>query len=189
MTAKHLIKRLSKSGNTVLGVGCYSAVVEFVSSPLKVFKIGNDAADPFLEYCYMLEDVGASVHTPKIFNLMVDAEHDYYVCVMEKLTRLDTKAEPLVEACEHYCTNMIDKFEFFEEAEKHTKLVPNPDKLLVILNELKKVVASNDDIAFDLHFNNFMQRDGVLVITDPFKDDCMDDLEDLSAWAEDQINY
>ena len=55
-TARNIIKkRMKKHGNTLLGVGVYSAVIDQGSKQNKVIKIGNTLTDPWIDYYQYLK--------------------------------------------------------------------------------------------------------------------------------------
>ena len=136
-TARNIIKNRIKAGNTVLGVGCYSAAIESTSDD-KIIKVGNTTDDPWLYYeahdCYgefnasRLYDVLAGVRTCKDNSIQL--------------------------GCNDECDD-------------------------------GQCNCSWESLSVDLHLDNIMyRRDGTVVINDPLCDTDMDEVDDLSNWAD-----
>lgn len=201
MTSYHIIKNLSRSGNTVLGVGCYSAVL---SSKLgeSAIKIGTNLDDPWLDFYYLaIQEDATNPHFPEIKSFYQDISHEYYICTMERLAEATYDHEELVDFVKSYTEGFLSDDEFLQKAQTYPKNIPYPKQLMEALKLIKShtthykceggFTAFDDpvehDRCLDMHIGNFMFRDEVLVITDPWCNYEMSDVEDLSEWAEDNL--
>jgi hypothetical protein len=112
-TARNIIKNRIRAGNTLLGVGCYSAaILPKNTSNSRVIKVGNTVDDPWLEYYeYAISKAPDNPYFPKIHDLHIDYQHDYYVAVVEKLdSAFDNSArnESLEGMIADWCKDGID---------------------------------------------------------------------------------
>lgn len=199
MTAFNIIKSLTKRGNVVLGAGCYSAVLQ-TSTDNKVLKVGAHANDPWLDYySLVIKKHEGNPHVPNAHNLHVYSDFDYYVCFMEKLTPVDTIANSdlrkIVWACEKYASGRISKMNFMGDVDHFAEAVPDPLKLLEVLDSIKEHTqalkcedADPSARTLDLHEGNFMLRDGILVITDPWCENDMSDVASVEDWVSNSNN-
>jgi hypothetical protein len=209
MTGHRIIKNLTKQGNAVLGVGVYSAALA-ASNGLDAIKVGTNIYDPWLDFkALVLDNITDNPHLPKIKSFYRDDKSSFYVCVMEKLARIHQTDEiaTLVRWCEEYVEGHHTQEEFIISASRYSEHVPDTHKLIDVLNILKQYTThikqdiemmynsgqyddcQEDGRRLDLHVGNFMLRGKTLVIIDPWCSVYMDDVEDLSEWAEDKLNY
>jgi hypothetical protein len=214
MTGHRIIKNLTKRGNSVLGVGVYSAALS-ASNGVDAIKIGTNMDDPWLDFkSLVVEALPNNEHMPKIKSFYYDTSSEFYVCVMEKLEaiQLTSEAGKLVELCKEYVEGYHNAEELTDTLSEYSTLVPRPANLVEALSLIKQhtthvkygqtgEVATTDYDSedseqdydgrkLDMHRGNFMLREGVLVITDPWCNVDMDGISDLSVWAdEQQISY
>lgn len=201
MTGYQIIKNLKRNGNSVLGVGCYSAVLSSKSKE-EAIKIGTNLDDPWLDfYSIAIQEDPTNPHFPEIKNFYQDVSNEYYICTMEQLHELDYHHEELVDFVKSYTEGFLSDDEFLQEAYKYPKNIPHPKQLMDAIKIVKAhtthykceggFTASYDpvehDRCLDMHRGNFMFRDELLVITDPWCNYEMSDVEDLSDWAEDNL--
>jgi hypothetical protein len=202
-TARNLIKSRIKSGNTLIGVGCYSAALEG-NSYNKVLKVGNTSVDPWLEYYEaVIKPNQGNSHIPKVYSLHVDSYHDYYVAVVEKLWEHDEREEDrldgldeLEELVKATCEGKYSDAEFMRESARVDECLGDfhPSELYRVCSEIHSLIQSSYsecdgeyDLNLDLHTKNFLYRaDGTLVINDPISHTDMEDVDDLSIWADEQ---
>jgi len=207
MPAHRIIKNMTKNGTRVLGVGCYSAVL--ASGAEKVIKVGADMGDPWLDYYHMIvKPMQANNHIPKVHSFY--AEDSYYIASMERLEEVKpcTDAAELVDFIKDYIDTRSTEEEFRDTVTEFPKLVPNIEEFMQAVNTLKTHTVFNstkrdsegndmndlwetgfDDRCLDLHTGNVMLRGDVLVITDPWCNIDMQDIPDLSCWAEENIQW
>jgi hypothetical protein len=206
MTGHRIIKNLTKRGNSILGVGCYSAALS-ASNGIDAIKVGTNINDPWLDFkSLVVEKFRYNKHLPLIKSFYYDINSEYYVCVMERLDQIkaSTNADSLIESCKEYVQGYYTDTEFEDILSDYTRFVPEPKELIAVLKTIKEHTTcskfgalnnkhyNDDDLdgrQLDMHRGNFMLRDGVLVIIDPWCNVCMDDVEDLSLWAEDEVGY
>jgi hypothetical protein len=192
MTAFNIIKSLTRRGNVVVGSGCYAAAIGS-NDPNNIIKIGNSITDPWLDYYHLIIKVNQNnPHVPKVKYFMCDVQHNYYICIMERLES-DEDSE-VVELCKDYTTRMITREEFVNIAKLHSEAIPCADTLADILDKIHEhteVFArqfssefDEDSRLLDMHAGNFMYRDGVVVVTDPWCENDMSDLVDVSEWVD-----
>ena len=87
-TARTIIKNRVRAGNTLLGVGCYSAAIQPKLSQDTIIKVGNATNDPWLIfYDEVISRYPDNIHLPKVHDIHIDHEHDYYVAVVERLNK------------------------------------------------------------------------------------------------------
>jgi hypothetical protein len=193
MTAFNLIKSLTKRGNVVLGAGCYAAAISSRDRN-QVIKIGNSMNDPWLDYYHgIIKTNQANPHVPKIKHFMCEESHSYYICVMERLDEEEPgvyKAK-IAELCKDYITLMNTREEFVDMAKKYPAAIPCPDLLANLLDKIREDTevfeygceeASETARRLDMHSGNFLFRDGVIVVTDPWCENDTSDLVDVSDW-------
>ena len=120
-TARNLIKNRVKAGNTVIGVGCYSAALTATHED-KVIKVGNTTNDPWLDfYEEVIKHNSNNIHLPKVYNIHIDYDNDYYVAVVEKLYEHDDRFMGDIEGTDqledtvYECINdrSVSQFDFF----------------------------------------------------------------------------
>lgn len=192
MTAFNIIKSLTRRGNVVVGSGCYAAAIGS-KDPNNIIKIGNSITDPWLDYYHLVIKVNQnSPHVPKVKYFMCDEEHNYYVCIMERLE--GGEHNEVVELCKDYTTHMITREEFVNIAKLHSEAIPCADTLANILDKIhehtevfeRQFSSEFDENSrlLDMHGGNFMYRDGVIVVTDPWCENDMSDLVDVSEWVD-----
>jgi hypothetical protein len=212
MTGHRIIKNLTKRGNSVLGVGVYSAALA-ASNGVDAIKIGTNMDDPWLDFKgIVVEALPLNPHLPKIKTFYHDTNSEFYVCVMEKLDSVSvcSKAEKLVEACKEFVEGHHSDIEFEDICKQYHSHAPEPQVLLQALKSIKQHTThfkygkpanissseyGSDDYEpeyegrrLDMHRGNFMMRGEVLVITDPWCNVDMDEIADLSIWADEQIS-
>lgn len=202
MTAYRIIKNLTKQGNAVLGVGVYSAALA-ANNGIDAIKIGTNIEDPWLDFkCLVIDQFTSNNHLPQIKSFYYDDDSEFFVCVMERLEaiKVDHKASELVEVCKEFVEGYYNEHEFTDIVKDYNKLVPNVSELIEVLSTIKKYTTHTrlgeqiDDNADnyrdrmpDFHIGNCMLRDEVLVITDPWCNADMNDVEDVSCWLEEEL--
>jgi hypothetical protein len=205
MTGHRIIKNLTKRGNSVLGVGVYSAALA-ASNGVDAIKIGTNMDDPWLDFKALVVDkLQSNTHLPSIKSFYIDNSSEFFVCVMEKLDSVQpaTDATKLIDYCKEYVEGYHSDDDLVGYAENYNQLVPNTKELLEVLKLIKTYTThfnhssysddedyepTYDGRKLDMHSGNFMLRDGVLVVTDPWCNVSMDSVQDLSLWAEEQIS-
>jgi hypothetical protein len=196
MTAFNLIKSLTKRGNVVIGSGCYAAAIDSKDRS-QIIKIGNSMNDPWLDYYHgIIKNNQANTHVPKVKHFMYDEKHNYYICIMERLEEENEHKSDIASLCKDYTTRMITREEFVEYSAKFIKAIPCPDMLANLLDKIYEDTQvfgyddydSSETITYlrklDMHSGNFMFRNGVVVVTDPWCEADMSDLVDVSDWVE-----
>lgn len=201
MTAFNVIKSLTKRGNVVLGSGCYAAAID--SKDLsQVIKIGNNMEDPWLEYYHLIiKNNQHNPHVPKVKYFMCDEQHSYYICIMERLDEetyigASNYKHDLAELCKDFTSSMITEQEFLAFVTAFVDAVPEPALLVELLLNIRNFTEvfvgggscdSNGDFPYserklDMHRGNFLFRDAVLVVTDPWCESDMSGITDVSDW-------
>lgn len=203
MTAFNVIKSLTKRGNVVLGSGCYAAAIE--SKDLsQVIKIGNNMQDPWLDYYHLIiKNNQDNPHVPKVKYFMCDEEHSYYICIMERLDEqtyinISGYKYDLAELCKDFTNAMITREEFLAGAMRFPDAIPEPQVLADLLENIRNLTQvftdcsdenydSNGDHKYagnklDMHQGNFLFREAVVVVTDPWCESDMADITDVSDW-------
>lgn len=201
MTGHRIIKNLTKRGNTVLGIGAYSAALS-ASNGIDAIKVGTNIDDPWIDFKQLVVDeLATNAHLPNIKSFYSDSNSEFYVCVMERLQPALHNSEytEIIDACSNYVSGYVTKKDFISLVPKNSAIVPSRKELLAALNLIKKYTThicgdylddDSEDRMLDMHHGNFMLRDGVLVITDPWCNVCMEDVVDLTIWADEQnIDY
>lgn len=213
MTGHRIIKNLTKRGNSVLGVGVYSAALA-ANNGIDAIKVGTNLDDPWLDFkALVIEPSANNIHLPQLKSFYYDSNSEFFVCVMEKLESIPycQKITKVIDACKEYIEGYLDTKEMYSILSNNTKLVPEPQQLIAVLDNIKKYTThlenskpihvsdtefndedfeqDYDGRKLDMHRDNFMLRDEVLVITDPWCNVYMDDVPDLSIWLEDEIQW
>jgi hypothetical protein len=210
MTAHRIIKNLTRQGNSMLGVGFYSAALAARNGE-DAIKIGTDPYDPWLDYKQLvIEQHKDNPHVPRIKSFYIDTQSEYYVCVMERLSPVNyhSKASDLTSTLEGYVSGWHSDEELLALIAPYKDQIPQPTQMLEVLKTIKAYTThfkngrqigcstatffesnpNEDDKEgrkLDMHSGNFMLRDDVIVIIDPWCDVCMDDMFDLSQWVND----
>lgn len=219
-TARSLIKNRVKAGNTVIGVGCYSAALT-ATDESKVIKVGSTTDDPWLDFYEEVVKVNPkNPHFPKVYNIHIDYENDYYVAVTEKLYEHldrfngDIEGTDLLEETVTQCINdrSVSQDNFLSSLEDCRTCYGEFDEfqLYAACNQIQDLIRRSyrdtdcdcdyyleeewecphtgyERLSADLHTNNILYRqDGTLVINDPICDSDMDDVQDLSIWADEE---
>lgn len=193
MTAYNLIKSLTKRGNSVIGSGCYAAALSMSTTHHKVIKIGNNVNDPWLDYYNLVLTNQDNPCVPRIYSLHMDSEHNYYVAIME---RLEEDYSDLANAAKTLCREFTEGWhseqDFLELAKQYEKQLPYPKHMLSLLLQIKErtdfftkdgVTEYCDGLRLDMHNGNFLSRDGAVIVTDPWCDPYMLDIDDVNYWA------
>jgi len=193
MTAFNLIKSLTKRGNVLLGSGCYSAAIGS-NDPNQIIKIGNSINDPWIDYYHLIINQNQSnPHVPKVKHFMCDEDHNYYICIMERLEEesYGVNKFDIADLCRDYTIRMITRKEFIDFAARYQRAIPCAETLANLLDKIRERTGvltyeeDHDDATnrLDMHTGNFMFRDGVLVVTDPWCEGDMSDVVDVSDWV------
>jgi hypothetical protein len=198
MTAFNVIKSLTKRGNVVIGSGCYAAAIDSTDRT-QVIKIGNSMSDPWLDYYHLvIKKNQDNPHIPKVKYFMCDEEHSYYICIMERLDEDSCNTTPkyktkITELCKDYTSCIITYAEFVTQCAAYAEAIPDVAKLAELLELIRKhtevFIGDFDEqgecaIKLDMHKGNFLFRDYTLVVTDPWCENDMSDLVDVSEWVE-----
>jgi len=219
-TARNLIKNRVRAGNTVIGVGCYSAALTATDAN-KVIKVGSTTDDPWLDFYEQVIKVNPkNIHFPKVHSIHIDHSNDYYVAVVEKLYEHhdrwmgDIDGTDLLEDTVSGCINdrSISQDDFISALEDCSTCYGEFDEhqLYAACNQIQDLIRRSyiendceceyyleedeecphtgyERLSVDLHTNNILYRiDGTLVINDPICDSDMEDVDDLSNWADEQ---
>ena len=194
MTAFNVIKSLTKRGNVVIGSGCYAAAIGSANTS-QIIKIGNSMNDPWLDYYHVIiKPNQANPHVPKIKHFMCDEQHSYYICIMERLDEEDfgTDKTAIAELCKDYTIRMITRKEFMDFAAKYKQAIPCAETLANLLDRIRErtgVLTYDEDHdsvtnRLDMHRGNFLFRNGLIVVTDPWCESDMSDVVDVSDWVD-----
>jgi len=213
MTGHRIIRNLTRQGNAVLGVGCYSAALSARSNSDVAIKIGTNMDDPWLDYRGLIINAYSNnPHVPRIHSFYSDSANEFYVCTMERLDSVTCSDESLTDFIRDYVLGYHSEEEAIEFLGTYRTRVPNPQQLLEVVNAIKENTThakssrpfevgsgtwenseydheDNEGRRLDMHRGNFMLRGEVLVITDPWCNVNMDDVADLSQWAERTVDY
>ena len=199
MSARNMIKSYLRRStqDSLLGVGCYSAVILANNSRDQVVKIGSQIDDPWLDYYYEVVKGMQSPHTPKISRLHVDKHVGYYIAIMEQLHTLDNASSTFVELVRRYTVEEI-AYDEVSAAADALDSIPSAEHFMSFLDY---VLARTDvvkkswdchkdcrdkDRTLDIHNGNWMlRRDGTLVLIDPWAEFEIE--ADLERWAEDNL--
>lgn len=193
MTAYNLIKSLTKRGNSVIGSGCYAAALSMSTNTDKVIKIGNNVNDPWLAYYNLVTGNAANPCVPHVYSLHMDSEHNYYVAIMERLEEdYSSQAKAAKTLCKEFTEGWHSEEEFLELAKQYEKQLPYPQQMLNLLLQIKArtdfyegddVTEFSDGLMLDMHEGNFLSRDGAIIVTDPWCDPDLGDIDDVNYWA------
>ena len=199
-TAFNLIKNTAKAGNTVLGVGCYSAVLIKKSNEAQVIKIGTCMEDPWLTYYHdIIAHNQDNPFVPKVYSFR--QFDDYYIAIMEHL-------EPAIndegECVRDYMHGNVDwsEADFIDCFIGYGYSTKECNQLLDLVTKIHELTdcyteedcnhvetVHSEEIwgynKLDLHHNNFMTRDGMkLVIIDPWCNVNVEDVPSAEDWYE-----
>ena len=201
-TAYNIMKNTARAGNAVIGIGCYSAVMEKRNNDSEVIKISNNAYDPWLHYYEKVIKPLAfegNPCVPRIHSFYIDHQNDYYIATMERLesntwsNHFEWVREYIVDECE---------WRFRQYMDEHPLVFPYPNAMIRLCDEIRKwtdAITEGDcgdiretwdwdevhhAVKLDLHCANFMFREEQLVITDPYSNVDMDDVCSVEDWAE-----
>jgi hypothetical protein len=213
MTAHRIIKNLTRQGNVMLGVGCYSAALAARNNAEVAIKVGTNLDDPWLDYRGLVIAAHAdNPHVPQINSFYQDQSNEFYVCTMERLDATKYHDEALIDSVREFVEGWHSDEKFLALVAHYPQRVPDPQKLLELLNAIKQNTThfksgrpvgvgtytwwdgEDDDDSYegrklDMHRGNFMLRGEVLVVTDPWCNVSMEDVSDLSQWAERTLEY
>lgn len=197
MSVRNLIKSYMRRAtrDSLLGVGCYSAVLRANNSRNQVIKFGSQANDPWVDYYHEVVRGMNTPHTPKVSRFYRDSHSGYYVALIEELKSLDSDNIDFVSSVREYAYDEIDYADLLEQAEK-MKSIPNAEAFIAFIDYL---IARTDVIhrgdwkehdmdsrTLDIHSGNWMLRgDGTLVLIDPWAHYEIE--ADLERWAEDNL--
>ena len=201
-TAYNIMKNTARAGNAVIGIGCYSAVMEKRNNDSEVIKISNNAFDPWLHYYEKVIKPLAfegNPCVPRIHSFYIDHQNDYYIATMERLEsntwndHFEWVREYIVDECE---------WRFRQYMDEHPLVFPYPNAMIRLCDEIRKwtdAITEGDcgdiretwdwdevhhAVKLDLHCANFMFREEQLVITDPYSNVDMDDVCSVEDCAE-----
>ena len=207
-TARNIIKkRMKKHGNTLLGVGVYSAVIDQGSTQNKVIKIGNTLTDPWIDYYQNAIVNSNNPHFPTVHSFHHDESNEYYVAVVEKLLPTHPGGEatmaginPLQEIFRTHIGQDSDYETFKDEVWVNADTFNGPfytdvEQLWDAVLAIKQIRDSTWDYetgeyeyAIDNHGGNLMYRqDGTLVLNDPLSDTEIQYEDDLAQWVEEYM--
>jgi hypothetical protein len=198
MTAYNIIKTMTKKGNAVIGTGCYAAALSSRVDGNKIIKVGNNVDDPWIDYYELIKENQHNPCVPRIYSFHIDCVNGYYVCVMERLSTDQSNISNNSELCKEYTQKWITREEFVEQASNQPRVFPYPEHLADLLDKisaLTEVFGNEDDEnvwddnnsykrKLDMHSGNFLYRDGAIIVTDPWCEDDMSDISDVSDWWE-----
>lgn len=197
MSALNLIKSYMRRAtrDSLLGVGCYSAVLRANNSKDQVIKIGSQADDPWIDYYREVVHGISTPHTPKIHRFYKEPNGSFYVAIMEKLESLDRAHIDFVNAVREYAYDEISYADLVEQAKSMTG-IPNAEAFVDFIDYLidkTDVIRRGgwdeyemDARTLDIHSGNWMlRRDGTLVLIDPWAHYEIE--ADLERWAEDNL--
>jgi len=201
-TAYNIMKNTARAGNAVLGIGCYSAVMEKRTNDSEVIKISNNTYDPWLHYYEKIIQPLAfegNPCVPRIHSFYIDHQNEYYIATMERLD--PDNYNDYYESVREY---IVDEHEmrFRKFMDEHPHVFPYPNAMIRVCDEIRKWTDAitegdcddilnnwdfdeiNGAVKLDLHSANFMFRGEQLVITDPYSNVDMDDVCSVEDWAE-----
>ena len=116
-TANTVLTNVVKAGNALVGVGCYSAVVQKGNDYDKVIKIGTNMDDPWLGYYHWI--VAKNQDNPFVPKIYSHREfEDYYITIMERLEP-STLTDEACSIRDHIIEGNIDKKELFDDFVGH----------------------------------------------------------------------
>lgn len=183
MTAFNIIRSMARRGNAVLGTGCYAAALS-LSNSAQIVKIGNNMQDPWLQYYAYVKDNQHNITVPQVSRLYIDERYSYYTCVMERLSESgEQNGYKAKDICKDYAEGWHTQQEFLNLIADYTVAVPDPVAMLATLSYIKRQ-AEACNFKVDLHRGNFMYRDKVLVVTDPWADTDINLDASVCDWAD-----
>lgn len=193
MTAYNLIKSLTKRGNSVIGSGCYAAALSMSTSYDKVIKIGNNVNDPWLDYYHeIIKTNQNNPCVPRVYSVYLDTDHSYYVAIVERLQEGTAETRDAITLCREFTEGWHSEESFLQLAKRYDKQLPYPDHMLALLIQIKQltdyykfddVLEGNAGRMLDMHNGNFLIRDGAVIVTDPWCEADMSDINDVNDWA------
>lgn len=194
MQGHRVIKSLTRKGNVILGVGCYSAALKTSKENL-ILKIGTTLDDPWLDYYNLIiKDNKENVFVPRIEHFVAIHEQNYYVVKMEKLYPVEMEQYNLISALAKYMIGNLSEADLAYEIQSYSDNIPDFDQLITLLNTIKDNSSWEDEEdtqinrKIDFHNGNFMLReDKTLVLIDPW---CEWEIEDdFSEWATKHLQW
>lgn len=197
MSAHNLIKSYLRRAtcDSLLGVGCYSAVLRANNSKDQVIKIGSRADDPWVDYYHEIVKGMNTIHTPKVHRFYRDTTSGFYIAIMEELSPLGQESINFISYVREYAEEEIGYADLLEKA-KSMKSIPSAESFIDFIDYLiaRTTVIQRggcddydmDSRTLDIHQGNWMlRRDGTLVLIDPWSEYEID--VDLERWAEDNL--
>lgn len=195
MSAKSIIKTLSKKGSVHVGSGAYAIAMQ-AQDPKKIIKVGNNLNDPWLVfYNTIIKNNPNNPFLPQVDQLYVG--ETFYVAVMEKLEHDNTEEfRELIACISDFVRNYTSEEDLLDALYSldNEFLVSSPDQLLHLCIKLK---ASTDfeythdadcerigAKCWDLHSYNAMTRNGHLVIIDPWAEPTINEGNLMDEWVE-----
>lgn len=136
--------------------GVNSKVYDLGLCVLKVFK--NDPA--YLMFLDFIESVGYNKHLPKIYDHII--YKDMHLVLIEKLDRISDEGLSFRQQdaeIQGWHERDICPWLWIEDS---------LDKVLYVLEKYCQEALEDLSVEWDLHGKNIMERNGVLVITDPW---------------------
>jgi hypothetical protein len=184
---------MTKRGNSVLGSGCYAAALSSTVDGNKVIKVGNNVADPWLDYYTIIKENANNPCVPRTYSLYLDEQHNYYVCVMERLSDIgdNSLARKAVDLCKEFTESWHTDEQFLELAAEYNKQIPYPTHMLSLLKQIRELTEcfrsdyseESSGRMLDMHHGNFLLRDDAIIVTDPWCESDMRDIDDVNDWA------
>ena len=138
MIANNIVKKLLKTGNSLLGSGFYSTVVS-TKSDNKVLKIGNNVKDAWLAYlAIIVEQSRHNVCTPTIYDLKM--EDTYYVCTIEKLKPIEENSLTIYlhDSINDFIKGIYSDEDLLDILYVNEEYFPLPEHMLTLCKDLKK---------------------------------------------------
>lgn len=172
-TAFTVASNLINKGFRILGEGYYSAVYESNYDPNLVYKIGRTLDDPFLVYVSDTE-IKNNIHFPKLYDLYIDNENDWYLAKMECLTPLPDHKKTVAQTIESYAKDQINSVALSNDMKYLLERIYN--------------ISEQHDFKLDLHEGNIMMRGVTPVITDPLAEKDLYTHYDMSHWLSKRCN-
>jgi hypothetical protein len=209
-TAYKVLKNTAKAGNSIIGAGVYSAVLQHGAPYLgKVIKISNSIQDPWLDYYYDIISCNkGNPHVPKVDKVYTDFYNEYYVVNMEELSPYAWDFEDdedgfdragLAESISELIKDEVTEAEFADTwVEFEQDVFPEGFKqFFQITRQLRDQtdIKCDDDHSWndhpdeetrklDLHAANIMFRNNAVVITDPWCNLAVDDHPSMETYVE-----
>lgn len=199
MTAHNIIRTMVNRGNTLLGIGCYSAALASRVSEEKAIKIGTDLEDPWLDYYnFIIKKFPNNDFTPKVYSFHWDSDSNYYVCTMERLSAAPSgdveTAKNNAWAIKQFLRHEICLDELWYTTDYDDLEFAQLKEVLLKVKNMTDVVYGDDQNEYDedarrldLHDGNIMWRHDLPIIIDPWCHNEMEGVQDLSMWADDHL--